>query len=71
MVGELAGPGPGRRDAYAEAPSALDQAGGGVQQAVAQGFGLGAGQVAANQEEAQAQPGEQVLSVSAVERDGG
>jgi hypothetical protein len=56
--GELVGPGPGFGDADLAFAPAMDDAGGGVQQAVAQGLGLGPGERSVQAE--QAQPAQQV-----------
>jgi hypothetical protein len=56
---DLVGPGPGGRDAWAAGGvGPADQAGGGVQELVAQSFGFGAGQVAVEREDLQ--PSDQV-----------
>jgi hypothetical protein len=54
---DVAGPGPGRGDLEGSSASAVDEAGGGVQDAVAQGLRLGSGEVAVQGDELQ--PGEQ------------
>ena len=55
--GYRGGPRPGSGDVQPAPSPAADQSGGGVQDLVAQGFGVGAGQVAV--EGQQAQPGQQ------------
>src|SRR6516162_4746729 len=55
--GDRVRPGPGSLDFQAAAPSAADQAGGSMQDAVAQCLGLGAGQVAVQGQ--QLEPGQQ------------
>src|SRR5215813_5335705 len=56
-AGDVGCPGPGSGDLQVALSSAVGQSGGGVEDAVAQGFGFGAGQVAVQGD--QCQPGQQ------------